>query len=533
MTDRYDQDLILGYVEGELDDAQRDAFEATLADDHELRNLVSQIKLDRENLRSLRSAPAPVGLIDQVFQTQERAALLGEPEVPEPLPMVLPVSRRKFRRVLAYSGIAAVLLLSAALVLPTLMPPGLLDFKTQTAGRPAPSSGTLADKPRGKGSGLAMVDEDAAYDRAAARSITRPGGDSAGAAKDAVPPADAPIAAAPRDAELPEEKVANGQPALARTGPAISQDQPEAPAAAAPAMAERADAPADTVGPVLSQPARTEPDTPAEDVHLAKAAPVDPFMGYAEAQAPDVAGNTQLLINAASPTRARRDLRDWAIAHSAIVQDPSSPAGPDGADAQATTDRSRALTAAVAGNTPTQMTVEIDPSQVPELLAYLNRNADQRAELVAPADGLTDTPSAGQANERTLTRTAARQARDAERNESADPATALTNRMVDTQSAWPNPGRASGLAPTQPDADQRRAQPQQAEPIEESPLKPAESPQPDAAGPKPFDWGRLLDAVTTRPADTPAPLLQPEPRQRVRLTVVINQVPTDAPGQDD
>jgi len=97
MNDRYDQDMILGYVEGDLDDAQREAFEATLSQDHELRNLVSQMKLDRENLRSLGGTPAPVGLIDQVMQTQERAELLGDPEVPEPLPLKMPPRPDLFR----------------------------------------------------------------------------------------------------------------------------------------------------------------------------------------------------------------------------------------------------------------------------------------------------------------------------------------------------------------------------------------------------------------------------------------------------
>ena len=53
MSDRYDQNLFLGYVEDELSPQERAQFESILASDPELRALVTQVKLDREELRAL------------------------------------------------------------------------------------------------------------------------------------------------------------------------------------------------------------------------------------------------------------------------------------------------------------------------------------------------------------------------------------------------------------------------------------------------------------------------------------------------
>lgn len=604
MSDRYDQDTILGYVEGELDDDQRASFESVIAQDHELRNLVAQMKLDRQALRSLGSKPAPIGMVDQVIQAQERAALLGEPEVPEPLPMVLPVSRIKLHRVLAYAGIAAVLLLSAAIVIPTLMPSDLLDRQSPIAQLDSDADAPATKRPR-RGPGYALLDEDAAYDQAATRSLARSDAGPAPAAKEAKP--DAPTAAATamvEEAKTPEVGVVETSEVKTAEAPptpvaadtelakADTKDRAAEPAAPALAMIERADTPKphlptrdtatepkaealaakanseDSVA-LLSEPVKPEADAPLEKVELAKAAPIDPFTGYASTDV-DITDNSQLLINAASPTLARRDLRDWAIANSAVVQEPSANAGLGGA--RATTNRTfaqglvgklDASDTANAAEEATQLVVEIDPSQVPQLLAYLNRNADQRAELVAQPDEIT--PATSRDSERARNRRAERLAREAERNQPADKTTALTNSMVDTKSPWPKPNLVTGLVSTQPDADTRNAKADRDQPKEETATDTASaakdaapapgsltpglpgSPGTPVTGtedahvpadpadtattkrqPKPFDWGNLLDAAINKPA----PLLQPEPRQRVRLTVIITQVPTDAPAKE-
>jgi hypothetical protein len=179
--------------------------------------------------------------------------------------------------------------------------------------------------------------------------------------------------------------------------------------------------------------------------------------------------------------------------------------------------------------------VEIDPAKVPDLLAYLNRNADQRAELITQADEVAATPATGRDGERARRRRAERLAREAEHNQPADQTQALTNSMVDTQSPWPKPNLATGLAPTQPAAEQRQAKADQPEAGETPDTEPAGADTADTAAPKPFDWGNLLDAAVRKPLtpDSPAPLLQPEPGQRVRLTVIIQQAASDTPAKQD
>lgn len=568
MSDRYDQDTILGYVEGELDDAQRESFESIIAEDHELRNLVSQMKLDRQALRSLGMRPAPVGLVDQVMQAQERAALLGEPDVPEPLPMVLPVSRLKLRRVLAYSGVAAVLLLSAALVIPTLMPSGLLDRQSPIAFLDTDPGPTAARQPRN--GARALIDEDAAYDQAATtRSLARTDADAASPAAKAA--ASEAATALVEDTKTPDVKVAEAPPALAKAEPDTpkTKEDAETPAASALAMTERIETsePAaplretvsepkaeamvakaatdtDVTAATLTEPVKVEADKPAEKAELAKAEPVNPFAGYGGAATDTrITDDSRLLINAASPTLARRDLRDWAIANSARVEEQTAVSGLGGTEK--TPDRGivRGLagtpdTREPAGQTPTgltQVVVEIDPAKVPDLLAYLNRNADQRAELIVQADEVAATPATGRDTERARKRRAERLAREAERDQPADPPQALTNSMVDTKSAWPKPNLATGLAPTQPAAEQRQAKADQPETRETPDTEPAEADTADTAAPKPFDWGNLLDAAVRKPLtpDTPAPLLQPEPGQRVRLMVIIRQAASDTPAKQD
>jgi hypothetical protein len=504
------------------------------------------------------------------MQAQERAALLGEPEVPEPLPMVLPVSRLKLRRVLAYSGIAAVLLLSAALVIPTLMPSGLLDRQSPIAFLDTNTGPTAARQPRNGARGL--IDEDAAYDQAATtRSLARADtDDTAIADKSAAPEA---ATALVEDAKTPDVKVGEVPPALAKADSDAAKDDAEALAASALAMTERIETPEpaaplhETVAEpkaeamvakavtdtddaaTLTEPVKVEANKPAEKVELAKAEPVNPFAGYGGVAADTrITDDSRLLINAASPTLARRDLRDWAIANSARVEEQTAVSGLGRTRAVTAPDRGivRGMagtpgtpdTREPAGQSPagsTQVVVEIDPAKVPDLLAYLNRNADQRAELITQADEVAATPATGRDGERARRRRAERLAREAEHNQPADQTQALTNSMVDTQSPWPKPNLATGLAPTQPAAEQRQAKADQPEAGETPDTEPAGADTADTAAPKPFDWGNLLDAAVRKPLtpDSPAPLLQPEPGQRVRLTVIIQQAASDTPAKQD
>lgn len=77
MVDRYDEELFLEYVEGELPHEKRVAFENQMLQDPRLRNLVAQMVLDRHRLRTLPDEAPPPHLMDAVHERLERAMLLG------------------------------------------------------------------------------------------------------------------------------------------------------------------------------------------------------------------------------------------------------------------------------------------------------------------------------------------------------------------------------------------------------------------------------------------------------------------------
>lgn len=77
MSDRYDQDILLDYIEGELSPEQRAAFEQQLAGDEALRRLVERLQADRAALRSLPSEAPPRDLLDDATHQLEREMLLG------------------------------------------------------------------------------------------------------------------------------------------------------------------------------------------------------------------------------------------------------------------------------------------------------------------------------------------------------------------------------------------------------------------------------------------------------------------------
>lgn len=556
MTDRYDQDMILGYVEGELDDAQRETFEATLADDHELRNLVSQMKLDRENLRALGQTTAPYGLIDQVIQTQERAELLGDPDAPEPLPLKMPVGSHRFGRVLVYSGIAAVLLLSAALVVPTLIPSGLLNHQPQYAinETTTESDDALTSKDDAEVDG--PVD-----DVAPGESLTR----SVAPIKttDSNTISKTTIADAAETKERTDKKIDQPQPTLADAGPvateelAEEQTAPDMPTevlvsrdvtfeAMTPETELTGDADsADRATPVDPTPGEgvlvmTEPvkeadeTTPTPAIHtaavdaetgrVAKAGPVarNPFMSYDNDDSPAITERTQLLVNTASPTLARRDIRDWAMTNSVVVvEEPADPSI-----------HNRAVAAGGAGQpvTHTQLVVEIKEEQLPELLVYLNRAPSQQAQLVTLAD--TPTRADGDTDRRLIRRAEDRPVRDNDRADTHDAARAMANRPTEIHTTRPGVGIVSGLASTQPAPSVNQAEPQPEVAEDETPTENETQPDSQPAKSQPFDWGSIFDSLTVKPIQPPTPLLQPEPSERLHLQVIIQQVADEVPTED-
>lgn len=131
MLDRYDQDLLLDYLEGELDQDRRAQIDAMLAADPQLAALLHEISLDRAALRSIPEAQAPSDLVHDVTSTLERRMLLDEPlDETGPIPITrgrgldpAPVRSVSWGRVVGLTGLAASVALAAAIVVTSLDDP--------------------------------------------------------------------------------------------------------------------------------------------------------------------------------------------------------------------------------------------------------------------------------------------------------------------------------------------------------------------------------------------------------------------------
>ena len=128
--DRYNEELFLGYLEGDLTPEQIAEFEKLLAEDARLRNLVAQLVLDRHRLRKLPDEEAPVEVMDAVDRAMERRMLLGA--TPQAETTHTGVRRMRTGRLLVYSGIAAMFVLVAGLIARTLLDQPIIDMAGDT-----------------------------------------------------------------------------------------------------------------------------------------------------------------------------------------------------------------------------------------------------------------------------------------------------------------------------------------------------------------------------------------------------------------
>lgn len=125
MADRYDEQLFLAYVEGELEPEQRDRFEALMAEDPKLRSLVRAVSDDRLRLRQLADENPPTDSMESIDQQLERNMLLDAP-LPELRPNTPPRGLR-LGRVLTMAGLAAMVLICTAVVIQTLIDQNLYE----------------------------------------------------------------------------------------------------------------------------------------------------------------------------------------------------------------------------------------------------------------------------------------------------------------------------------------------------------------------------------------------------------------------
>lgn len=141
MNERYDPDILLAYVEGELAPHEAEALERELAADERLRRLVEQLREDRDALRELPTESPPRDLLADATQQLERDMLIGPaPErTPAPAGGREGLGRRvHWGRTLTYGALAAMVVLSAGIILVAVSDTTLLQQADQYARTQAP-----------------------------------------------------------------------------------------------------------------------------------------------------------------------------------------------------------------------------------------------------------------------------------------------------------------------------------------------------------------------------------------------------------
>ena len=127
MSHTYDEQRILDYLEGDLAQPDREAFEVALEQDPPLRALVERLAADRATLRHMPVETPPSALMDTVNDHLERELLLeGPPSVA--LPFRHERTRIRLDRFFIWSAVAAMLLLSASLIVLSLYDPATLEL---------------------------------------------------------------------------------------------------------------------------------------------------------------------------------------------------------------------------------------------------------------------------------------------------------------------------------------------------------------------------------------------------------------------
>jgi hypothetical protein len=153
MTDSYDEQTILAYIEGDLSPDEAHAYKLSMLKDAKLRRLVEQLIADRTALRQLPIEPVPIALVEQVEEYLERDMLLG-PSVPAavagPSPALDQPGPRSISPVAVTPGGGMKRWSMAAMAAVLLIGVGLLVFKAQypPKGSDQPREVAFVDAPR-------------------------------------------------------------------------------------------------------------------------------------------------------------------------------------------------------------------------------------------------------------------------------------------------------------------------------------------------------------------------------------------------
>ena len=119
MAKQYDENLLLAYVEEDLDSPQRAQVEQWMAEDDHLARVLRAMLADRHLLQDVDDPTPPGWVLDEVEQHLERMMLVDSP--PRDARAVVIRQRHAFRRVLVGLSVAAMFAVVAGVVVSSLM----------------------------------------------------------------------------------------------------------------------------------------------------------------------------------------------------------------------------------------------------------------------------------------------------------------------------------------------------------------------------------------------------------------------------
>ncbi len=209
MDKRYDEELLLGYIEGDLSPEDQRLIDQQAAEDPRLRHLLQAMRDDRQTLRNLPEPEPPGWLLDEVDRTLERSMLLGEGEAERQA--VEQRQRTVLHRIMWTSSIAALFLVAVTVVVVSVTRLGSesLDYQPEVAadGEPAGDDLVAMNTPRDVDEALAERRRDLSTE-----TLDQAGTDTA-----------APVAEDRGDAEDDVDAFGAGQPSLATNQPPDAQ----------------------------------------------------------------------------------------------------------------------------------------------------------------------------------------------------------------------------------------------------------------------------------------------------------------------
>ncbi len=505
MTDRYDDTLILGYLEGDLRDDERAQFEQQLDADANLRALVEQLRDDRAAMRRLPKAEPPPGLVDAAMTLEERSMLLGDPDLASPEasdPGRRTDRRFRLRRTASYLAVAAIVAICACVMLVSLSDPwiesstGWLSeqgFAMVGLGdeEPAPAAGShRAEESRAKEADRNAASEAILADKLDERMATKrerlTGAVSAPAtvdeALDVLGSETAPTAL-----HMP------AQTPLARADDPVDAGSAEPLRQAKPSLAGRAGSKpefTETPGGI----GRLDEEEGNSGAHLGAVAvrDADQLGGGGESRTDAGPDKVVIAVDTDDADTTRREVFDWLIDNAAAPAEPA-------VDAIASTKGTGPSTAQESKAEP--ITAVVEEQQLSSLLARLNARPGQRVRVT----------------------------RDAAATKGFD----LTTTMDDAQPSPESPASAARRELSQAEATismETEATP----PVEAQASTPPSSqalfhwPSDDGTPPsvpRRFAYGLVLEQQL--PLVEVTPLQRPQPQRQTRIELHINELPGD------